>query len=120
MEGADWLRGQLTHFGCAVCGQAFPEERIRVLAQREDLYFVDLDCAACGSGAVAIVTIEVEGDEARVEPGELTDLRDTSAERTPVEADDILAMHEFLGRFDGDFRSLFGSSQPPTPPARGA
>jgi hypothetical protein len=120
MEGADWLRTQLTHFGCAVCGEAFPAERIRVLAQRDDLYFVDLDCVGCGSGAVAIVTIEIEGDEARVEPGELTDLREAGRERDAVDADDVLAMHAFLERFDGDFQTLFGSSHPPTPPARGA
>jgi hypothetical protein len=111
MEGADWLRTQLTHFGCAVCGAAFPPERIRVLAQREDLYFVDLDCAGCGSGAVAIVTIEVEEDGPRLGPDGLADLRQAGGdpEAEPVSADDVLAMREFLRRFDGDFQRLFKS-----------
>jgi hypothetical protein len=109
MEGADWLRTQLTHFGCAVCGASFPPERIRVLAQREDLFFVDLDCPGCGSGAVAIVTIEVEEDGPRLEPDGLSDLRPFGhdPDAVPVSASDVLEMHDFLRRFDGDFHRLF-------------
>ena len=63
MDGADWLRTQLTSFGCAACGQPYGTGRIRLLAERDGLYFVDLACASCASQAVAIVTIELDEDD---------------------------------------------------------
>jgi hypothetical protein len=112
MEGADWLRTQLTSFGCGSCGRPYRSRGIRILAQRDDLYFVNLTCRACGAGAVAIVTIEVEGEEAQVDAPELEPAPDgvMEAGAVPIGADDVLAMHEFLRDFDGDFRLLFAGT----------
>lgn len=105
MDGADWIRGRLGGLACAACGRPYRRQRIRVLAQREALFFVDLACADCGSQAVAIVSIEDDAARgARLELGEM-------AEGSPVSAADVLEMHHFLERFDGDFRHLFGSSR---------
>ncbi len=117
MEGADWLRTQLTSFGCAGCGRAFRAGNIRILAQRDGLFFVDLGCTACGSEAVAVVTISVEdGETARIDPGDLAAAAHPSDEpppgAAPVTDDDLLAMHDFLGSFDGDFDALFRPSRP--------
>jgi hypothetical protein len=118
VEGADWLRTQLTSFGCAGCGRPFRASNIRILAERDGLFFVDLGCAACGSEAVAVITITVEDDEGTtIEAGDLlpasTDPSDAVPAGTPpVSADDLLAMHEFLGAFDGDFDGLFRRSRP--------
>lgn len=101
MDGAEWIRGQMGHLACAACGRPYRRQRIRVLAQREALFFVDLACAECGSEAVAIVSIEGEGSEGRsLELGDV-------GEGTPVSAVDVLDMHRFLDGFDGDFRRLF-------------
>ena len=67
MDGADWLRTQLTSFGCAACGRRYRTGRIRLLAERDGLYFVDLGCAAAPRQAVAIVTVELDEDD--VPPG---------------------------------------------------
>ncbi len=119
MDGAEWLRGQLSAFGCAACGRTYVTDHIRVLAQREDLYFVDLACQMCGSEAVAIVTLhESDDDETAIEVGELADQAMTSDARgaasigPAVEPDDVLDMHAFLGSFDGDFKALFRASGP--------
>lgn len=117
MDGADWLRTQLTSFGCAACGRAYSAGRIRILAQREELFFVDMGCETCGAQAVAVVTIQLdESDDAYAETGDLEmALADTEgapdAPTVPVGADDLLDMSRFLARFDGDFRSLFRDSQ---------
>lgn len=116
MDGADWLRTQLTSFGCAACGRAYSAGRIRILAQREELFFVDMGCETCGAQAVAVVTIQLDESEAYAETGDLQmALADTGeapeASIAPVGADDLLDMSRFLGRFDGDFRSLFRDSQ---------
>lgn len=101
MDDAEFLRGRMRSLTCAACGRPYRRQRIRVLAQREALYFIDLACGDCGTEAVAIVSIE--GDE-RV--GQRAVLGDVS-EAGPVSAADVLDMHSFLESFEGDFRGLF-------------
>lgn len=115
MDGTDWLRSQLTSFGCAACGFAFGEEGIRLLAERDGLYFVDLTCAMCGSSATAIVTVALDDDAApRASDPELTPatigLPVMPAARTwapdPVGVDDLLDVHQVLAAWDGDLVGL--------------
>ena len=40
---------------CTACGAPVPTGRIRILARRDDLAFVELDCAACGSAALGLL-----------------------------------------------------------------
>ncbi len=118
MDGADWLRTQLTSFGCATCGRAYSPGRIRILAQREELFFVDMGCETCGAQAVAVVTIQLDdADEPYAETGELqmalADRGDApDAPMPPVGADDLLDMSRFLSHFDGDFRMLLADAGP--------
>lgn len=126
MEGADWLRTQLTSFSCATCGRAYRSSQIRVVAQRDELFFVDLSCRRCGAESLAIVTIEADGPEtARLDVGDLADaaavLNEAPDSDGPeVSVDDLLTMHEFLGRFDGDFQRLFDDPSARSGPSTGA
>jgi len=113
MDVERWLTSELATFGCAACGQAYGDGHIRLIAQREELFFVDLSCAHCGSQAVAIVTIQVEGDSASLESGELLPAaaaispEPSEVDRIePISADDVLDMHELLQGFDGDVHQL--------------
>jgi hypothetical protein len=109
MDGADWLRTQLSTFNCSSCGRSYRPSQIRVLAQREELFFVRLSCRGCGTHSVAIVTIQVDdADAAHVDAGELEATIEPVQREPAVSGDDILEMHEFLRDFDGDFMSLFG------------
>jgi hypothetical protein len=108
MDGSDWLRTQLSAVSCSACGRSYRPNQIRVLAQREELFFVRLSCRGCGTQSVAIVTIHVdEGDTARLDAGELDETLDQPREPA-VSGDDVLEMHAFLRNFDGDFQGLFG------------
>lgn len=116
MDGPDWLRTQLTSFTCPACGRRYRGGKIRLLAERDGLFFVDLDCARCGSHTVAIVTVELDGRDYAIAdasdigmPAEVLGAR--RAERlpagaAPVAADDVLEMHEFLASFEGDMDAL--------------
>ena len=113
MDVERWLTSELATFGCAACGQAYGDGHIRLIAQREELFFVDLSCDHCGSQAVAIVTIQIDGDTATLDSGELVPadaLATTDAERTddaaPISADDVLDAHVLLEDFDGDVHQL--------------
>ena len=120
MNGPDWLQGQLTSFTCPACGRRYRDGRIKLLAERDGLYFVDLDCSRCGSHTVAIVTVEQEDAEAAIadfpmlEPGPVEHLGELlPAGAAPVTADDVLDMHQFLGRFRGDVDALFRAAARP-------
>ena len=116
MDGPDWLRTQLTSFTCPACGRRYRGSRIRLLAERDGLFFVDLDCAKCGSHTVAIVTVEIDETSAAIT--DISDLmtpeelraqlgEELPAGAAPVTADDVLDMHEFLSYFRGDISRLF-------------
>ena|SRR3990172_2114199 len=114
MEGQEWLRAQLTAFTCSSCGRSYLRSRIRVLAQRDDLWFVSLKCVACGSGALGLVTIR-EADDGPENPdigGEFTAADEVRlVDGSPVDANDLIEAHRFLAGFDGDFRRLFGDGE---------
>jgi hypothetical protein len=84
---------------CAACGRPVPVESTRVLAQREDLAFVELGCLDCGSVSLAILLGAGGGSST----GE--SLTDGSAS---IGADDVLDMHLFLAGYRGDLRGLVG------------
>ena len=43
------LGALLDGMGCTVCEEHVPAERIRLLARRDDLLFLQVACPACGS-----------------------------------------------------------------------
>ena len=43
---------------CTVCEERVPADNLRLLARREDLLFLEVACAACGSTALGFVTTE--------------------------------------------------------------
>ena len=110
MDAESWLTSELASFGCAACGQAYGQGHIRLIAQREELYFVDLSCDHCGSQAVAIVTIQVDGETVSLETGELVRPEeaapDAASDGPPISADDVLDAHTLLDDFEGDVHQL--------------
>jgi len=120
MDSPDWLRTQLTSFTCPACGRRYRGSRIKLLAERDGLFFVDLDCSRCGSHTVAIVTVELEDAELSIIDAsdielDVDLLPDHIGEgfpdnTEPVTADDVLDMHELLARFDGDIHALLAAA----------
>ena len=110
MDAESWLTSELASFGCAACGQAYGQGHIRLIAQREELFFVDLSCDHCGSQAVAIVTIQIDGDNATLDGGELVRVDgvdpDGVRDGPPVSADDVIDVHDLLDDFEGDVHQL--------------
>ena len=103
------LRARLTGAGCTSCGAAVSIDRIAVLADRGDLAFVELDCAACGSRTMSLVLRDDADAEPPVldtatDPGPIT--RALVAGRPPIHDDDVVAVRQLLAGWDGDLRSL--------------
>lgn len=95
MDPQDHLRELLDGIACTVCEERVPGDQVRLLARREDLLFLQVECTACGSTALGFLA-----DEALLAEME----REAAA--PPVTTDDVLDMHDFLRTWDGDLASL--------------
>ena len=110
MDVEAWLTSELASFACAACGQPYGEAHIRLLARREELYFVNLSCPHCGSQAVAIVTVQVDGETMDSIGGETLEAammgRDGTSDPPAVSVDDVIDAHVLLRDFEGDVHQL--------------
>jgi hypothetical protein len=125
------LRQTLDGVACSVCGASIDPDHVRVLAQREDLAFVELPCSTCASASIGIVTFSADDPAA---PGMLDASDDPRspmlaeftpddlarlAGSAPVGLSDVLAMRELLADHRGDLRSLLEDEAGPTTSASG-
>ena len=91
---------------CTVCDERVPAERLRLLAWRDELVFLQIDCSSCLSTTLGFV-VSGSGDEPLQRP---TD--------PPITSDDVLDMHQLLASWRGDLRELLGSDRGRPEPSR--
>ncbi len=127
MDPRDDLDSLAGGVDCAACGEFVPTARIRILARRDDIVFVEVTCPACRSDSLGIVIAEDDEDEDEMEavgPG-LTwgEFGSADVERfreaLPIEAADVDLVRRVLAT--GDLAALIGGLPPtdaPPGPAR--
>lgn len=96
MDPLDHLSALPDGMPCSVCGERVPADGIRLLAWRDELAFLQLDCRACLSSTLGFAL-----DGRPEDTGAWLDLAES-----PISADDVLDMHQFLARWRGDLASL--------------
>jgi hypothetical protein len=106
---------------CAACGVAVPTERIRVLARRDDIAFVEIHCPSCRSESLGIV-IATDGTRyddvpVPVGPGRAwgefgPDDEERFRTASPIGASDIDVVRDLLAR--GGLAALVDRGEPPT------
>jgi hypothetical protein len=103
------LRAGLEGTGCSSCGATVPADGIAVLADRGDVAFVELRCAACGSRTMAVV-VRSEGTDPVADTTPHPELDPATEARLagvpPLGEEDVAAMARFLDGWDGDLRTL--------------
>jgi hypothetical protein len=107
---------------CAACGGLVPNERIRVLARRDDIAFVEIHCPGCRSESLGIVVASDDDDLDDADdavavgpglaygefgPGDEARFRGAS----PIGAADVAFVHELLAR--GGLGALVDGGEPP-------
>jgi hypothetical protein len=106
---------------CAVCHHNFAPEDIHIVSRKPDLWTMVVACAECNSRNF-VAAVLGDGDPAQAQLA-LRKLSEQGAEATddiapdepaapagdPVGIDDVLEIHDFLKRFNGDFQRLFRS-----------
>ena len=92
----------LDGLSCAVCEESVPAASVQLLARREGLTFVQLQCPECSCTSLAFLVAPSPGDpERRGDHPPVT----TAA---PLSGDDVLDMHGFLEGWQGGLRELLG------------
>ncbi len=91
---------------CTACGAPVPTGRIRILARRDDLAFVELACDGCGSAALGLLVpagspgdapvLDVDGDQ----PGTARSAAITTIR--PISDADVASVRADLAAWDGD------------------
>jgi hypothetical protein len=89
---------------CTACGAPVPTTEIRILAQRDDVAFVELDCPTCSSTTLALLiepgdgasTLDVADDSADAH------MRPVRAIPGPITEQDVEALRRDLAEWDGD------------------
>lgn len=114
MGPQDHLRALQDGLDCTVCEERVPAERIRLLARRDDLLFLQIECRACHSTALGFIQDPDSGHPAGPEAAEAARRGDAP----PVSADDVLDMHGFLERWNGDLVGLLGGRRRTSPAER--
>jgi hypothetical protein len=112
------LPERLTGAGCTSCGAAIPVDRIAVLADRGDLAFVELSCAACGSRTLGVVIASgADPGDAVLDTARHPELDPATearlAGRPAMTEEDVVAMRRFLATWEGDLRSLLDRHRGP-------
>jgi len=90
---------------CTVCDERVPAERLRLLAWRDELVFLQIDCSACRSTTLGFVVAGVTDDS-------------VGPESRPISTDDVLDMHQFLATWRGDLSGLLESDRGRPEPSR--
>ncbi len=94
MDPLDHLRALPDGHRCSVCDERVPVDRVKLLAWRDDLAFLQLDCGACLSSTLGFV-LGGRADGPAPAPG-----------ADPISSDDVLDMHQLLAGWRGDLAGL--------------
>jgi hypothetical protein len=79
---------------CSVCDERVPAGQVRLLAWRDDLAFLQLECGACLSTTLGFVL------------GGRSDGPAAPPRADPISSDDVLDMHQLLAAWRGDLSGL--------------
>jgi hypothetical protein len=94
MDPLDHLVALPDGLRCTVCDERVPATGVRLLAWRDDLAFLQIDCDACASTTLGFVLDGRADEPAPVREG------------PPISTDDLLDMHQFLATWRGDLAGL--------------
>jgi hypothetical protein len=97
----------MTSVKCTNCGQNYQTRNVKILGNHQDLWFLQVSCSSCNSRY--LITAVINQDKNSDIVSDLTDVEFTKFNQShTLNADDVLDMHSFLKKFNGDFSKLFG------------
>ena len=101
MDPLDHLLALTDGLRFSVCDERVPSDGIRLLAWRDDLAFLQIECGGCLSTTLGFVV----GGRADTADG-----LEPPAPEPPITSDDVLDMHQLLATWRGDLSALLAGS----------
>lgn len=105
------MRQIVAHVPCAVCGHHFKMNDIQIVGRREHVWALRIRCRMCHTQALVLAAIN-EGTAQTI----YTDLDPDEWERfkdaPPISTDDVIAIHQYMDSYDGDFSEILEEPLP--------
>ncbi len=105
------IRQIVAHVMCAVCGKHFGTSDIQVVGRRDQVWAMRVRCRECHSEALLLAVVNETGTRSTY-----TDLAPDEwmrFEQGPVvSVDDVISMHQFLERYEGDLSEILDEPLP--------
>lgn len=99
MDPLDHLGTRFDGHRCSVCDASVSADQVKLLAWRDDLAFLELDCGACLSTTLGFVMVSQAA------------VGNHPAPAAPISSDDVLDMHQLLATWRGDFTGLLAGEE---------
>jgi len=111
MDHRDSLVRHLTStVRCSVCGASYARDDINILGHQDELWFLTVTCTSCQTQGLIAALVREEAVAAAAPappPSELAAADDARTRPgTPITAEDVADMHDFLENFRGDLGAL--------------
>ncbi|MBM3128416.1 MAG: hypothetical protein FJ009_07230 [Chloroflexi bacterium] len=97
---------------CALCGHHFRANDIQVLGRRGNAWAMRAHCPMCRAQALLFAVVEPRAAHmlySDLAPDEWARFKD----RPPIATDDVIAFHQFIRAYDGDFSEILDEPLPP-------
>jgi hypothetical protein len=105
------IREIVAHVRCAVCGHHFAASDVRVVGRTEQVWAMHINCRECRTQALLFAVIKEGGAEpiyTDLAPDEWERVKD----RPPISTDDVIAVHQYMQSYDGDFSEIMDEPLP--------
>jgi len=94
----------LNETSCNNCGSDYTEDDIAIIGSLKDEVFLHLACPKCDSNAMVNAIINRYKINRKHSGLKIRHLGDNIS---PITANEVIEIHNFLETFDGDFKELF-------------
>jgi len=89
---------------CPNCRGKYDEQGMSILGTFRDESFIHLSCTNCKAQALVTAVINRHNEK---RPHQGLKIRNVSSNISPITANEVIEVHNFLQTFDGSFKSLF-------------
>jgi hypothetical protein len=105
------IRQIVAHVTCAVCGHHFGMSDIQVIGRREHVWAMRVNCRECRTQALLLAVVN-EGAARPIHTDLAPDEWRRFNDSPPISVDDVIAAHQFIQSYDGDFSDILEEPLP--------
>ena len=108
----EMIRQIVARVKCVVCHHHFRANDIQIVGRRGNTWAMRVACPTCRTQALLFAVLTERAAQtiySDLTPDEWERFKD----RPPISADDLIAFHEYMRAYDGDFSEILDEPLPP-------